>query len=291
MENTGKRITLPSPADTIVTAFVDKIVAIHPGFIHGVYLTGSIPMNDFYATKSDIDFIVLCNDLPDSETVSRLYQIHREIAAQFPKPDLSGWYLASAQLQTKQPDNIHALTYHEGAMRYGVFDMAPVSLSELRMNAVTVFGEQAGTLLISVTQRQLHDFLYHNINAYWASWLRQHSSFLRKKLLLLTFPRYTEWVILGTARQLCTLQTGKIVSKTDAGRYCLEHLPQRFHPILHEALQIRTDNRTFPLVKSYAVHPSFRRLSQTIECADYIISRCNETYWSLYGAGENSVSR
>lgn len=288
MENIRKKVTLPPPADKIVAAFVDKIVAIHSGFIQGVYLTGSIPMDDFYATKSDIDFIVLCNDLPDRETASRLYRIHREIATQFPKPDLSGWYLASAQLQTEQPDNIHALTYHEGAMRYGVFDMAPVTLSELRMNAVTIFGAPAETLPISITQRQLHDFLYRNINGYWAEWLRQHSSFFRKKLLLLTFPRYTEWVILGTARQLCTLRTRKIVSKTEAGHYCLEHLPQRFHPILHEAMKIRKDNRTFPLVKSYAVHPSFRRLSQTIECADYIISRCNETYRYLYGKGEDS---
>lgn len=289
MENIQKRVALPPPADKIVATFVDKIVAIHSGFIQGVYLTGSIPMDDFYATKSDIDFIVLCNDLPDREMASRLYRIHREIATQFPKPDLSGWYLASAQLQTEQSDNIHALTYHEGAMRYGVFDMAPITLSELHMNAVTVFGEPAGTLPISVTQRQLHDFLHHNINSYWAEWLRQHSSFFRKKLLLLTFPRYTEWIILGTARQLCTLRTGKIVSKTEAGHYCLEHLPQRFHPILHEAMKIRQDNRTFPLVRSYAVHPSFWRLSQTIECANYIISRCNEAYRYLYGKKEDSA--
>ena len=50
--------TLPPPADKIIARFIDEICSIQPGFIEGIYLTGSLPLNDFYSNKSDIDFLV-----------------------------------------------------------------------------------------------------------------------------------------------------------------------------------------------------------------------------------------
>ena len=84
--------------------------------------------------------------------------------------------------------------------------------------------------------------------------------------------------MLGVARQLYTLQTGKIASKTEAGIFCLQQLPERFHPILKEAIKIRKDNRVYPFVKSYAIKPSLSRLTQTIDCVNYIISAFNKSY-------------
>jgi len=57
--------TLPQPADRIVTEFVRQVCSINPEFIDGIYLTGSISLNDFYPNKSDIDFLVLCKKFPD----------------------------------------------------------------------------------------------------------------------------------------------------------------------------------------------------------------------------------
>lgn len=271
-------IILPSPADKIVAEFVDKICSIKLNFIESIYLTGSIPMNDFYSNKSDIDFLVFCKELPDPKTASQLKHIHQTIGKHYPKPDLSGSYLTFDSIQTDKPESIKILSWHEGSMRYGTFEMAAISLSELKSNAITVVGQKAETMKISIKQDYLNKFLYDNINSYWAKWIKQHSSFLNSKILLLLFPRFTEWSVLGVARQLCTLQTGKIVSKTEAGYYCLEHLPDKFHPIINEAIKIRKDNRNYPFVKSYAINPSFKRLTQTIECVNYIIATFNNTY-------------
>lgn len=271
-------VILPMPANEIVSEFVNKIYSIEPNFVYGIYLTGSIPLNDFYFNKSDIDFLVLCRKLPDLKIARQLLYIHKRIEKQYSKPDLSGSYLSFDSIQTDKPENIAILSFHEGAMRYGTFEMAPISLSELKLNAITILGPKAETLPINIKVSYVNNFLLHNINSYWAKWIKQHSSFFNRKILLLFFPRFTEWSILGVARQLCTLQTGKIVSKTEAGFYCLQQLPSHFHPIIKEAIKIRKDNRTYPFVKSYAIKPSFKRLNQTIGCVNYIIKLFNKTY-------------
>lgn len=271
-------VKLPYPADKILSNFVDKICRIEPRFVDGVYVTGSLPLNDFYSNKSDIDFLVLCKFLPDEKIALQLKHIHNTIRRHNPKPDLSGCYLTSGSIHSATPENIKILNYHQGVLRYGLFEMAPVSLSELKSTAITLFGPKAEMLPVSIEAEYLNKFLYDNINSYWTRWLHQYSGLFRRMVILLLFPGLTEWSVLGVARQLCTLQTGRIVSKSEAGFYCLEHLPIKFHPITLEAIKIRKDNRTYPVVKSYAIKPSFKRLRQTIECVNYIICLFNKIY-------------
>jgi hypothetical protein len=268
---------LPGPADKIVAEFADKLEGIQPSIVEGLYLTGSIPMNDFHPNKSDIDFLVFCKEQPDEKTVLQLKNIHRTIENRYPLPRLSGSYITHASIQISNPETVRILSY-EKSLHYETFAMAPVTLSELKTNAVTVIGIQADTLNINIGPDKLNDFLFKNINSYWAKWIKQHSSFLNSKIILFMFPRFTEWAVLGVARQLCTLQTGKIVSKSEAGYYCLKHLPGKFHPIINKAIQIRNNNRIYPFVKSYAINPSFKRTAQTIACVNFIISIFNKTY-------------
>jgi hypothetical protein len=271
-------IHLPHPADQIMADFVEQITSIDPQFVEGVYLTGSLPMNDFFADKSDIDFIVLCKTFPDKNIFTQLQYIHKKIAKRFTKTDLNGTYLTTDSLFINRPEDIPTATVHEGSIFYSAFELAPISLSELKTNAITIVGQKAETLQVEIKQDELNKFLHNNINSYWRKWLDRHSSYFKHKPLLLLLPRLTEWSVLGVARQLCTLQTGKIVSKTKAGLYCLENLPDQYHPIIKEALEIRRDNRTYPFLKSYSINPSFIRMIQTIECVNYIISIFNSTY-------------
>jgi hypothetical protein len=271
-------MNLPFPADRIVSEFAKRITGIYPGNIEGIYITGSLPLRDFHSNKSDIDFVVLCKTLPDEKAAVRLKEIHRDISKRYPKPDLSGCYLASESLLSHHPEKIKVLAWQEGKMIYRNFEMVLVTLSELKANALTVLGKKAEELPVSVNQSDLCRFLYKNINSYWKNWINSHSKCLNKKLLLLLFPKMTEWSVLGVARQLYTLQTGKITSKTGAGNYCLEHLPANFQPVLREALEIRNDNRTYPLIRTFQIKPSFRRTRETIDCVNYIIDEFNKEY-------------
>ena len=269
---------LPHPADIIVNDFVTAVCRIIPDTIEGIYLTGSITLNDFYPEKSDIDFIVLCRGLPNEKEKKELLRIHQQISRRVRKPDLSGHYLDITRINALHTVQIQALAYQEGKLRKINFELAPVYLWELTANAITVYGTKPESLPIRIDHATLNAFLFNNMNSYWNTWIRHHSSFLNRKVLLWLFPRLTEWVILGMARQLCTLETGQIVSKTEAGQYGLKDLPAKFHPVFRQAIDIRKDSRTYPLVRSYAIRPSLSRMRRTLECAYYINALFNSIY-------------
>ncbi len=269
---------LPESARAVVSQFVDALSSIAPGGVEGVYLTGSLAMDDFHPAKSDIDFLVLCTALPDGEFLAQLEQIHKEHRRRFPAPALSGVYLTRDALHAPRPEAARVLSWHDGRLLYGPFEMAPVSLAELRHCAITFFGPPAGSLPVGTDPYALNRFLHENINTYWTRWINRHASWLGRRTLLVLFPRLTEWAVLGVARQLCTLQTGRIVSKTEAGYYCLEKLPPQFHPVLREAIAVRRDERTYPFLRSYAIRPSFHRAAQTVACVRHIIVVFNESF-------------
>jgi hypothetical protein len=274
---------LPEAVKKLIRDFVLQIVNLQPGWIKGIYLTGSIPLKDYQPHKSDIDFIVNCSMLPDEKLASEIKKIHAGFAGRMLKPDLSGTYVVLDDLPSMDPRQMNVLSWHENSLRYGMFEMAPVSLFELKSHAFTIYGTPASQLSIPVNSETMHMFLYENINTYWRKWLDVHSSYLKRRLILLTFPRFTEWSVLGVARQICTLQTDRIVSKTEAGHYCLEHLPAEYHTVVREALSIREDPRTYPLVRSYAIRPSIGRVRRTLQCVDYLVSMFNTFYAEKYG--------
>lgn len=268
-------------ANKIITELIKGISSFAPDLVTGIYLTGSVALNDFHPEKSDIDFVITCSRHPDKQDFTKLKKLHKQIQKQFPKPDLSGCYIAHDNLQTNGISPIPVLSWHEGSLRYQNLEMAPIVLYELKTTAITLAGIDAGKLEIRIGQQQVNDFMYGNINSYWKKWIEQHAGWHRKKILLFLFPRFTEWVVLGMARMYCTLITGNIVSKATAGNFCMERLPDEFLPVLQQAMQIRNDNRTYPIVRSYAVSPSLKRTKATIRFAEYLLAEFNKAY-SLY---------
>ncbi|MDQ3843156.1 MAG: DUF4111 domain-containing protein [Bacteroidota bacterium] len=273
-------MTIPSPADEILKELIAGITKVKADFIKGLYLTGSIPLQDYHHGKSDIDFLLLCNELPDQEFRKQLSDIHRKVEQNFKHSNLSGTYLTPGSLGISNCYSTQTLSYHEKRLHPSYFDMAPIILYELKTIGITLLGIPAQHLPIVVHINQVNRFLFENINSYWKRWIDKHSTLYKKKLLLMLMPRLTEWVILGVARQLYTLRTGAIASKTSAGQYCLEHLPQKHHLIVQQAIKIRGDNHRnmLHLKSSYYVQPSIRRIIKTLDCAHFIIDQFNSEY-------------
>jgi hypothetical protein len=272
--------TIPSDANEILQNFIEGIVHVDRSFITGLYVTGSIALQDYQAGKSDIDFVIVCNRRPDTKLQGQLSQVHHSIERKFKRSNLSCTYLTSDKLDVLYYDRSQVLSYHEGRLHQANFDMARVALYELKTIAITLYGLPTRQLQIGVDGRDVNRFLYKNINSYRKIWLATHAAIRKKKLQLILLPRLTEWVILGLARQLYTLRTGKITSKTSAGFYCLEQLPDKYHHILQQAIKIRADTRNYRLyVKpSYHVQPSLIRAAETLDCAQFLIDQFNKEY-------------
>jgi predicted nucleotidyltransferase len=270
---------IPIPAAAILQELIDGIMKLTTDFIKGVYVTGSIPLDDFHPNKSDIDFLILCNEPATTGFRNQLQQIHNKIDQKF-KTKLNGCYITSAALNVHNSGSIKILCYQERQMNESSFEMAPVTLYELKTTAITLSGVPAAELHLVVDINDVNKFLYENINTYWKNWVAKHSAINMRQILLILFPRFSEWVILGVARQLYTLRTGKITSKTKAGLYCLEYLPAEYHQIIQEAIKIRNDksDHLLNIKSSYYVQPSIKRARETIACANYIIHLFNTTY-------------
>lgn len=270
--------TVPEPARAIIAELIKAIDIVMPDLLEGFYLTGSIPLNDFYPNKSDIDFTTICKRIPNRKEFELLKEIHLKLNKKHLKPDLSGSYITIANLTTNIDKVSEVVTFHEGKMKYDTFEMIPITLLQLKNYCITIFGTNATELPISITEDEVNKFMYQNINDYWETWLKQHSSILNRWIFLFFFPRFTEWSVLGVARQLYTLQSGEIVSKRKAGEFCLEFLPKEHHAIIKQALEIRKDERTYPFVRTYAIRPSLKRTRETLRCTEYIISLFNKAY-------------
>jgi aminoglycoside adenylyltransferase-like protein len=48
-----------------------------------------------------------------------------------------------------------------------------------------------------------------------------------------------QWTVLGVLRQFYTFRERAIVSKMAAGEYALAHIPEQWHPLIQEAINIR----------------------------------------------------
>lgn len=279
---------VPQPADLITSKLIRRLDTYLPGLLSGFYLMGSIALNDFHSKKSDIDFIAVCKKRPGNDELEIIRKIHTRIDSTYPKPDLSGYYIAEEDLGSSELERIPALLFHEGHLIQTYPDMAPVLFTEFKRCCICVFGKHIQEYALHVSTEALNIFMHQNINDYWKRWLEEHSRITKRWFILFLFPRFTEWVVLGLARQLCTLQTGSIVSKRKAGEFCLNQLPETFHPILDQAIRIRDDNRSYPFLRSYAIRPSLKRTKATLKCARYIVDAFN-TLFEQYDHGKTNI--
>lgn len=151
------------------------------------------------------------------------------------------------------------------------FELRNFSLFELKFFSYCAYGQPVEELSINVQFEDVIKELHNNINSYWATWVQKHVAFGFNRLLLILFPRLTEWGVLGVARQLYTLHTGSVASKLLAGTYYLQKLPFEFKDILTTAIKTRCQNKT-------DIKPSLKRANTTLKCMTWFITAFNKTY-------------
>ena len=99
-------IELPDLVRLSMQDLISGIVKIKVGMVRGVYITGSIPLNDFQPGKSDIDFVILCDEPPPEQLQKRLEKLHNKIERRY-KTKLGGSFIDYSCL-----DILHAEKKH-----------------------------------------------------------------------------------------------------------------------------------------------------------------------------------
>ncbi|KOP78618.1 hypothetical protein AMS59_12360 [Lysinibacillus sp. FJAT-14745] len=240
-----------------------------PITLEGFYLHGSIALDAYINGSSDIDFIAVVNRSLTEEDAKVLSDLHKELNRKYKDTGMDGCYLLVEDIGKKQSEVKGCLNVNEGKTNWSNDNINPITWWILKNKGITVLGPDIATYNFSVDERVLSDYVLENMNSYWSNRLKKikkYKAFLIPNKLV---DLEVEWSITGVLRQFYTLQEYDIVSKVDACKYALHHLPEEFHNIVNEAISIRegSDIRYCNSKK--------QRIDDTIRCMDYILKDCN----------------
>ena len=244
----------------LVSAYLAQVDSDAPALVEGLYLVGSVAMEDFRpggrlvrngpsgTASSDVDFVALtsrpvsCTDLPALE------RVHRQVARRHRRPFFDGVYLTWADLARGPAGSGDRAYVHGGTVRRGAVDRAsPVTWHELAGHGVTVRGPRASSLAIWTDKDALRRWCRWNLQDYWSSWHQRSRALLTGSGLACLTSFGPAWAVLGASRSHCTATTGQLTSKTGAGHYAHRAFDPRWHRIIDESLRIRTGSSRRPL--------------------------------------------
>lgn len=107
------------------------------------------------------------------------------------------------------------------------------------------------------------------LSLYWTDQATMELDFLLQSGV----EREVEYVVLGLARMMYTLEHRDAVTDEEAGLYALNHLPAEWHRILQEALRI-SQNRLYP--SFYGTDK--QRTAATKNFTHFIVEYCNQKH-------------
>jgi hypothetical protein len=234
---------LQPPADALVSTYLELVDAEAPGLLAGLYLVGSLALDDFRPGHSDVDFVAVVADLIAPPMVPALERVHGRLTAQFSLSLFEGIYLTLDDLR-RDPAEVGPAPYvHEHQFHAaGRFELNPVTWATLARQGLAVRGPAVADLAVWDDPAVLDRWTRQNLVEYWRPWRARHSRLLSWPGLSALRPWATEWGVLGVSRLHYTLTTGGITSKYGAGLYAMRRFPRRWHRPILEALSIRRGN-------------------------------------------------
>ena len=233
---------VPTEVLAVTRTFLEAADAAAPGLVEALYLVGSVAQDDFRPDSSDIDFVAISEDRPDSEDLAALRLAHIEVRRRHSDVAFDGTHLCWRDLALN-PDQCAPASYcYEGNFESsGRFAMNPVTWHELAHLGVPVRGPELQLGQVWCDDAVLRRWTIDNLRSYWIPWMdryqtRRSDSRFDDGLVM--------WCVLGVPRLHYTIATGHITSKTGAGRYAMTTFDAKWKPIIIEALRVRNQPTT-----------------------------------------------
>ncbi len=259
---------MPDDVRSVVTRYLQRVDESLHNRIEGLYLVGSLALDDYQAGQSDIDFVAVTDDPLTAEEMDRMEAVHQALLIGGGLPWFDGIYVTWSDLE-HNPENAGSVpSSHEGQFKRSAgFEANPVTWLILRNHPSPIRGP---------VPRVWHDrdllqrWNLHNLNSYWASLAAQLEAGAAR-LPEEAIPRMIAWCVPGVVRLAYTIATGDVTSKSGACRYALTTYPERWCPIISEALAIRSG--------TLLPEPAWSsRIEDTITFMRHVIAAENEKY-------------
>lgn len=206
----------------------------------GLYVYGSLALDDFTPGRSDIDFMVVTeNDLPE-DTLPALRAMHARLTALGDSDSRFAWaaklegpYIPRDALRRYDP----ARSLHPALRVDGSFDVdghGPdwiIQRYVIREYGITVSGPEPHTLIDPVTPDDLRCAVGGNLRSWWEPMLT--------RIYRLREPEYQAYAVLTMCRALYTLERGDVAGKAAAAQWAGAQLGDRWHALIARALAWR----------------------------------------------------
>jgi predicted nucleotidyltransferase len=231
---------LPLPVVLLLNRFRCVVDELAPRRLAALYLYGSAALGDFVEGVSDVDLIAVLNREVGGEDVRTLALVHRTIAKEFLRCPMEVSYLQWRDLGCSKEAIPAYPCYHGGRMHRATHhDISPVTWWMLKHHSAVIFGPGHEPLPFEITWGEVRAYMVTNLDTYWAAWMNSP----RGRAYLLT-DSGVQWAVLGICRLLYGLREGGVISKSQAGRYALTEVSERWASLIEEALALRMGLRS-----------------------------------------------
>lgn len=233
------------PLRVDVARRVDRFLGLMAGEggprLRGLYLVGSVALGDFRPGRSDIDFVALLDGPPGEADTQALGRVHAALA-QAGGPHFDGVYLPIDALR-QPPEPGAVLPFSEdGQLRTGepCREVSPVLWRCLARSGRPILGATPAALGVADDDAALRAHTLADLDGYWRPWIEECDAALAAKAPDAACDAKTlERGVLSVSRSLCTLATGRIVSKSEGGRFVMDRLPEDHRQAVWDALDSR----------------------------------------------------
>jgi hypothetical protein len=204
-----------------------------PERIRGLYLAGSVALDDYRPGQSDVDFVAVSDTALEPSELGMLRWVHTELRRMLPGPELDGVYLTWPALAAA-PVGLSVPYCLRGRFEpKGDFAVNPVTWCILHRHALPLRGPAKP--VVRHDDQMLREWCRERLRSYWGSYVRIARGYGVHRLFSLTHEPVV-WGVLGVARAHATIRTGDMISKTAAGAYALEAFPSRWSAIVRDAV-------------------------------------------------------
>jgi hypothetical protein len=236
--NSPNPFRLPDEVSATMSAYARLVDDRLPERIRGLYLSGSLALDDYRPGRSDIDFVAVSDTALQGSELEVLRRVHTELRRRRrrrtrPGPELDGVYLTWPALAAAPVGLSVPYCLRDQFEPSGDFAVNPVTWCILHRHALPLRGPANPVVLHQ--DEMLRAWCRETLRSYWGVWVRSAHGCGIDRLYSLTRELVT-WGVLGVARAHATIRTGDMISKTAAGAYALDVFPSRFSPIVREAL-------------------------------------------------------
>ena len=218
-----------------IDAMVNEIVRIMDGDVYGIWLYGSVVMDDFRPGWSDIDFVALTRGEISETRAEQLLTLRQQMLEKEPgNPYYRSFEGVIANLDEYREGKFRRLVYWgtSGQRVTDRYEPDTFSAFELAKYGKPVYGGKPWIMPAPGREELVRA-------------VREHYESIRKYAAQTNESLYSCGWLLDIARCIYTLRTGDVVSKTQAGIRALEEHLFPDEASLRKTVEIRQDPQAF----------------------------------------------